>query len=343
MSLLAIAGKELRDLAREKTLLVAVVVQLFVAGFSAFLLVGLQAVSDPGHGGAFPDMRVAYVGPGGFDEHLPGHGVAVRHMEGPQALQAWRDGDFDVVVEEQVADVRTITVLVADGDPVATLHVTRLKGLLQDYEQQLRQQEAGRLETQLLVLEPGPAAKPIAFAYATLLPLLVLVPVFLAGSIAGDAFSQEVQQRTLLLLRSTPARVADIVGGKLIVAVLLAPLQVALWLALYAANGFAVQNTVLLLAFATALALLLAAVGLAIAVWVRNEGQTQAAYAFVAIGLGVASLALPRDPLNTIAWLATGAIDAATWATLAMVAATSIVVTIAAVWSATVAIARDKV
>jgi len=264
-------------------------------------------------------------------------------MEGPQALQAWRNGEFDVVVEERGTDVRTITVLVADGDPVTTLHVTRLKGLLQDYEQQLRQQEAGRLETQLLVLEPGPAAKPIAFAYATLLPLLVLVPVFLAGSIAGDAFSQEVQQRTLLLLRSTPARVADIVGGKLLVAVLLAPLQVALWLALYAANGFVVHNAVLLLAFATALALLLAAVGLAIAVWVRNEGQTQAAYAFVAIGLGVASLALPRDPLNTIAWLATGAMDAATWATLAMVAATSIVVTIAAVWSATVAIARDKV
>ena len=45
---LTIAKRELQVLGREKTIILALVIQLFVAAFSGFLVVGLVSLYDPG-------------------------------------------------------------------------------------------------------------------------------------------------------------------------------------------------------------------------------------------------------------------------------------------------------
>jgi len=45
---LTIAKRELQVLGREKTIVLALVIQLFVASFSGFLVVGLVSLYDPG-------------------------------------------------------------------------------------------------------------------------------------------------------------------------------------------------------------------------------------------------------------------------------------------------------
>ena len=48
MSRRAIARRELASLSREKTIVLALVIQLCIAGFSSFLVVGLPVLYDPG-------------------------------------------------------------------------------------------------------------------------------------------------------------------------------------------------------------------------------------------------------------------------------------------------------
>ena len=59
---LTIAGREVRSLVDEKTILLAIAIQLFVAAFSSFLVVGLVSLSDPGSAGANVEIEAAVAG-----------------------------------------------------------------------------------------------------------------------------------------------------------------------------------------------------------------------------------------------------------------------------------------
>jgi ABC-type Na+ efflux pump permease subunit len=140
--------------------------------------------------------------------------------------------------------------------------------------------------------------------------------VFLSGAVAGDAFSSEIQNRTLLLLRSAPLSLPRILLGKMLVPLLLAPLQFLLWTGLLALNGLPVRGLGWLSLLSFVLTLLLCSIGFTLAARLRRDGPTQAAYALVAILLSVGSLFLPRDILNLIARLSTGDVDATALASI---------------------------
>jgi len=322
-----VAAKELRDVLRERSIAIALLVQFFIAAFSAGLSVGLLALYDPGSVQGHLRAEVAYAGPGGFDAELAStSNLRLVRADAATALSEFHAGRYAAVVQEQAPDgpngTRRLTLLLPDGQVESTLLVTQLKGLLQDYELKLRTQRQERLEHTVLSLQGGSAAAPpYAFLHATLVPLLLLTPVFLSGAIAADALSQELQSRTFVLLRSVPASLASLLAGKLAVPVLLAPAQFLLWVGLLRLNGIVVGHVAILCALAAGLTVLLSGVGFALAARLRRDGPTQASYAFVALALAAASLLLPRDPLNLVAFLSTGRLDAAAALTLALLAA----------------------
>ncbi|MEA3202984.1 MAG: type transport system permease protein [Thermoplasmata archaeon] len=346
MSLLAVAGKELRDILREKSIVVALLVQFFIAAFSAFLTVGLLGLYDPGSIASHPPADVAYTGPGGFDAILRGAPNLHLAVNASDAVQAFGSGRFDAVVQETVMDgVHTITLLVPEGELKSTLLVTQFRDLLQAYERELRQAGQGSLQHRLLEL-PATVRQgvvPYPFVYATLLPLLFLTPVFLSGAVAGDAFSSEIQNRTLLLLRSAPLSVPRILLGKMLVPLLLAPAQFLLWAGLLALNGLPTGNLPLLVLLSLALTLLLCSLGFALAARLRREGPTQAAYALVALLLSVGSLFLPRDVLNLIARLGTGDVDGTALLTLGLLCAGALAACVLGLRDAAKRIRRDLV
>ncbi|HEX2066629.1 MAG TPA: ABC transporter permease subunit [Candidatus Thermoplasmatota archaeon] len=347
MSLRAVAGKELRDILREKTIVVALLVQFFIAAFSAFLTVGLLSLYDPGSIASHAPAEVAYEGPGGFDAVLRGAGNLRLASDAAGALPAFAAGRLDAVVQEAVRPDggRTITLLVPEGELQSTLLVTQFRDLLQDYERSLRAERQERLEHRLLEMPVAvrEGVVPYPFVYATLVPLLLLAPVFLSGAVAGDAFSSELQHRTLLLLRSAPLPVPRILLGKMLVPVVLAPAQFLLWAGLLALNGLPVANLPALAFLSLALALLLCSLGFLVAARLRREGPTQAAYALVALLLAVGSLFLPRDVLNLIARLGSGDLDGTALLTLGLLALAAVAACAACLRDATRRIRRDLV
>lgn len=332
---LRLAAREARAIARERTIVLALVVQLFVAAFSTFLAVGVVALYEPDTLGAASPVRVGYAGEGDFDDQLGDRAsidlVAVGPREG---REAFADGRLDALAVETAGDEsrpRRLHLRVPEDEMRTTLVVNELKAALDDYEHQLRLERGERIEGEVLRVE-GPERPPVSFTfvYGALLPLLVAAPAFLSGAITADSLGDEINQGTLLALQASPLSPGEIVLGKLLVPVALVPAQVTLWMGLLALNGLPVASPLVVLGAATALGAVLSAVGVGVAALLRREGAIQAGYTLTVLALAGLSLALPQDPANLVARAGVGTLTGASWVTLGVYGVAAAALTAAA-------------
>ncbi|MFB6169519.1 MAG: ABC transporter permease [Haloarculaceae archaeon] len=331
---LAIARRDFTSLSREKTIVLALLVQLFVAAFSSFLVVGLTSMYDPGSVGGAGTVEAAVTGNATDDLVAAADdvdGIALREYESRgAAMDAFGGGRVDAVLVAEPAGERISVVATAPrGSLRTTLVVVQLRAALEAFERRERTQRAAHLEHRLVPLPPAASASPyFGFTYTVLLPLLLFLPVFISGSIAVDTVTEERDRGTLELLRVTPATLADIFDGKALTAVALAPAQALLWLGLLSLNGIAVANVPALAALVAALALLLVVFGLAVGLLAADRRRAQITYSLGIIVAFASSSLLPEAPATTVAKLA---IDSATTASYLSVGGYLLVALVAAV------------
>ncbi|HVM46216.1 MAG TPA: ABC transporter permease subunit, partial [Candidatus Thermoplasmatota archaeon] len=254
---MVIAQKEIRGVFKERTILLAVVIQVIVAGFSSFLVVGLSALVDPE---AFPlggATSVLLDEDASKDERLAWHlrqaGLQVMTVDflSPGArmdVDVWRAYERGHVHAAIFAEPRddasgtvNLTLVLPDGDLRTTLTLTQLKRGLEGYERELREGRSERLVFDPVYVEHDAKAGSYAFVYSLLVPLLVFLPVVLAGALCADSITEEVQRKTLPLLLASPATPADVVEGKLLANVAVAPLLAVAWFVLLGFNGLPVD------------------------------------------------------------------------------------------------------
>jgi ABC-type Na+ efflux pump permease subunit len=319
-----IVRRELRSLTAEKTILLAIVIQLFIAAFSSFLVVGLVSLSDPS---AVDGGEMTFAVTGNASEAVSAaiaeqNGVTARtQATTTAATDAFYDGDADAVLEANYTGQGKIQVLatVPENSLRTTQIVAQVRSVLEVLERQQRLRLGDSLTTRPVPMpsEPPNTSPYFGFTYTILVPLLLFLPVFISGSIAVDSITEEIERGTLELLRVAPISLRDIVEGKLVTAVAIAPLQSVLWIGLLLLNETQVSNIPLLLVLVTALATLLVCLGVALAVSIRERRQAQLAYSMtMLVGLG-AAVFLPEHPANTIARLAVGSPGTLTYASTA--------------------------
>jgi len=303
---------------RERTILLALVLQLFIAAFSSFLLVGLVSLYNPDEAEARTDSRIAYVGPGPFGRYLDSNSsLRISIVDQQNAKILFDEGNVDAIVEEMYEDpgqVRVVNLLLPEGELQTTLVI---KEQLKGYERELRDAREGSLETQIIYIDaPGTPNPFYAFAYALLVPLLLTVPTFLSGAIAADAVTQEVDTRTIEILRSSPAGSRGIYAGKIIAPILLAPIQGLLWILLFRLNSIQIFHPIAMLVLLTAITTIVVCAAVLFALALRKQGDAQIAYSlFVLLLLGLAQL-LPQPVLTAFARLAVGSLTLLEWSTI---------------------------
>jgi ABC-2 type transport system permease protein len=325
---LVLARRTLGSLRSEKTIVLALAIQLFIAAFSSFLVVGLVSLYDPGSTEGAATVEVGVSG-NASDSLAPvvqerGSRDVVPYESRGAAVTDFRDGTVDAVLHatRQPSGRVVVAATAPEGSFRTTLVVAQLKEALSTYERTLRAELSHSLERQPLDLPPERQSNPyFSFTYTVLLPLLSFLPAFISGSVMADSLAEEEERGTLELLRVAPLSLPDIVDGKALALVALAPAQVALWLALLAYNGSAVANPLPILALVTGVAAVLVAGGAALALGIGARREAQLLYSFCALGaFGAASL-LPQSPQNLVARLAVGSPTALTWLSLAAVLA----------------------
>jgi ABC-type Na+ efflux pump permease subunit len=322
-SALVVARRELSSLRSEKTIALAIVTQLFVAAFSSFLVVGLVALYDPGASGGGVTVTVGVTGDASDDLAPVVADDTAREVDRFQnraaAMSAFRAGEVDAVLDttRQPAGNVTVEATVPEGDLRTTFVVVQVKEALSAFERDRRAALADRREIQPVALPPATGGNPyFGFAYAVLVPVLVFLPVFIGGSIASDSLTEEVERGTIELLRVSPLSVGELVDGKALTAVALAPVQAGAWLALLAVNGIRVANPLPILLVTTTMTAVAVAGGLGIAAATGERRSAQLLYSLaVFLGFGLTT-ALPENPANVVAKFAIGSPTAATWGTL---------------------------
>lgn len=308
---LVVARREFRALSSEKTIVLALLIQLIIAGFSSFLVVGLTALYAPSSvdGGGVTVAVSGNASGEAFEAVGETPGIdGRRYATDRSALEAFQEGSVDAVLVANSVDQRIeITATVPESSLRKTLVVVKVRETLETLERRERTTRARHLESELVPVPPDVDASPYyGFTYTVLVPLLLFLPVFVSGSLAVDALTEEVERGTLDLLRVAPLSLTAIVDGKALTAAVLVPAQAALWLALLSLNGIPVRNLGLLLVLVSGLALAFVALGIGIAGVVPSRQRAQLLYStgvLVALGLGAL---LPEHPATTVARLAIG-------------------------------------
>ncbi|MFB6134226.1 MAG: ABC transporter permease [Halanaeroarchaeum sp.] len=318
-----LARRELASLRSEKTIVLAILIQLFIAAFSSFLVVGMVSLYDPGAAAGEYDVDVAVTGSAADQllatverrDALSGR----RYPNRGRAMEAFRTGSVSAVLvaTETGSGRHDVAATVPRGDFRTTLIVVQIKKALSVLEHERRMEMADRIDVRVLPIPETPPANPyFGFSYTVLVPLLTFLPPFISGSIAADSLAEEIERETLELLRVAPLGRETILDGKALALVAIVPAQSGVWLALLSINGIAISNPVAILLLATGVAIALVGLGagLAIATGVRREAQLL--YSLMAIGVFGFAMFLPESPPNLVAKLALGSQTATSWTTL---------------------------
>ncbi len=306
----SLVSHELKSIKKEKTILFAILIQLFIASFSSILLVGLMAFYDPdsiGHNTNI-NIRVGIIGDNQnqFTALLRQRNLTVKIFENAdEAERAFKAEAIDAIVF--IPDIKNnileMKLVLPDMDSQATIVLMILRGPLEQYENLLRKQ----MGVQVRYGDMG--GKPYTtyeFLYTIIIPVLMFFPAFVAGSMVVDSVSEEIQNKTLATLLSAPVSLNLILGAKITASVIIAMMQCILWVLLLQFNGFAIQNLVLVLAFSVIIAAIVALTASVISMLFRDRERSQFIYSIVVvIAVGV-SFFLDPSPFGMIARLATG-------------------------------------
>ncbi|MFB6084692.1 MAG: ABC transporter permease [Halorientalis sp.] len=318
----AIARRDLASLSREKTIVLALLIQLFVAAFSSFLVVGLTSLYDPG---ATASGEVDIGVTGEANESLL---RAIEETEGAEAtvyrsnataFRGFRTGEVDAVLVaiRQPNDRISVQATAPEGSIRTTLIVVQIREVLQTLQRQLRDRRAEFLTDPPLPLPAEVPASPyFGFTYTVLLPLLLFLPPFISGSVAVDAVTEEIERGTLDLLRVAPVDLVDIVDGKAAAMAALAPVQALLWIVLLSFNGITVSHVPLLLVTVASMAVIVVVVGVTLGLAMGERKSAQLLYSIGVLALFASAVFLPEHPATTVAKLA---VDSATTTTYALV------------------------
>lgn len=328
-----IAKKEFRGLISERTILLAILLQLFVALFSSFLMVGLTSMYDPSSLSKYSRFKYN-VGYAGSESDLSRYLYAspdfrVFPMDLSTGVTALKERKLAAVIwvpdtAPDADDPIKITLYTLQNDLQSAIVDVKLKDIFLRYEKDLREVREVRLNEQPLPLRFPPSSGGgdfYEFVYGLLIPLLVFMPAIIASALVIDLITEEYQHDTLETLVSTPVTFPEMVWGKVLACEVLVPVQAAVWLVLLMINGIAIENAGLILLHVTVSSFVLVLLGALTALHYRERTAAQFIFSTALVVVILFALSLPANPMNLLTRLAVGTAGAEQWAVLAAVLA----------------------
>lgn len=306
----AIVKKELRSVTRERTIIIAITIQLFIASFSSALLIGLLSFYDPESMTTFArgNLRIGILG----DAKSPlvlylrdSHMRVTPFDTSTIAENAFRDQAVDLVlyIPPDNGDAVEMKMFLPTSELRASLMMIFLREPFKRYENFLRQERGVAVNYTNV---PGLPSTTFEFLYAVIVPMLMLFPAFVAGSMVIDSLSEELETYTFETLRSAPLSVNAIFGAKIFAAWIVAVIQLVVWLALLRLNRIDIQNLPLVFLLAMLIAAMNIVISASTATFLRDRERSQFIYSlFILLAVGVSTL-IDVAPVQLLTRLATG-------------------------------------
>lgn len=303
--------KELKSIRREKTIMFAIVIQLFIASFSSILLVGVMSFYDPESIGenAQLNLKIGVIDEAGspiVDFVESRRNVRVKLFYSIDAAEeAFRSGQVDAVmsIPPPEGGVVEMKLVLPESDTESMLILMILDKPLKDAENYLRQLNG--IDLHYAHLE-GESHTGYEFLYSVIIPMLMLFPALIAGSITIDTISEELQNKTLDTLWSAPLSLSVIFVSKIFAAGLAAFVQCVLWVFLLWLNSFSMENVLSVLLLATLIAFCIAFGAGIIALFFKDRERAQFVYSISLVIVASLSYLLNPSPFELITRLSAG-------------------------------------
>ena len=313
-----IAKKEFRSLINEKTLILAILIQLFIASFSSFLVIGLTSFYSPeAIGPDIGDVKIGIVGD--KESNLvklleSDRRVKITYLSSlSDAKTNFYNNRIDGILVIPFIPLNSsipikIDLYLPKNDLRSTLITVHLKEPLEEFEQQLRLEDIERLPpvAKLNVEGSTSSSNYFEFIYGLLIPLLMFTPAFISGGLIIDLITEEFDHKTIDLLMVSPISSKQIMHGKLLVATIIAPLQAFVWIVLLVLNGIAIYNVTMILILVTGVTCVLVLFGAILSLQFKERAQVHFIYSILLLLLFTTSYLMPNSPFNLTAKLAIG-------------------------------------
>jgi ABC-2 type transport system permease protein len=302
--------REIKALRKEKTIMFAILIQFFIASFSSVILLGIMVYYDPGSIGQNAQVSLNVGVLGNYNSRFSGyledrHHKAVPFNDVAKAEAAFKAGNLDAIVfipDESVSPVELKLVL-PDMDAQATLVLMLLKQPMERYENYLRQ------KAEVFARYQDVEGKPFTtneFLYTIIIPILMFFPAFIAGSMVIDSIAEEIENKTLDTLLSTPLSINHVTGAKIIASLVVGIFQCLLWIILLGFNGFSIQNAGLILLLSVLVTAIISMLALIVALIFRDRERSQFIYSLLILVIFSFSYFVNPSPFALVARLATG-------------------------------------
>ncbi|MBI5954584.1 MAG: ABC transporter permease [Chloroflexi bacterium] len=305
---LAVVKKELVSVIRDRTIIISLLIQLFIASFSSALLLGMLSLYDSdtimrvsGEG-----FKIGMVGESPLSSFVRQRGLTVVPFDTLSEAEAvfFQNGVSAIfVVPEGIQDTAEIKLYLPDNEAVSSLIRMVVQEPLKQYENYLRGENG--VEVRYADLKGKPATS-FEFMYSVLLPMLMLFPAFVSGSMSVDSLTEEVENNTLQTLLSAPLSLNGMISAKITSSVIIAILQCIAWLSLLRLNDIAIQNVGWILLLALIIAGITSTAAMLGAVLLKDRERSQFIYSLSLLAAAAISTLLNVSPITTLSRLAIG-------------------------------------
>ena len=307
---LAVVKRELGSVLRDRTILIAILIQLFIASFSSGLLLSMLSLYDADTILRFSasGIRIGMVDAADspLDTYLADRGLTVIPFATLlQAKSAFYEGKISAIIDtpQNSNGITEIKLYLPDGNTRSSLIRTAVQEPLKQYENFLRSQNGVDMYYTDLQGEPSTSFE---FIYSVLLPLLMFFPAFVAGSLSIDSLTEEVENNTIQTLLSAPLTVNGMVSAKILSVLILSFLQCGTWLVLLKLNGTAIQNIGWIFLLALIISGITSTSAALCAVLLKDRERSQFIYALMLLAAVAMSSLLNLSPIVTLSRLAIG-------------------------------------
>jgi ABC-type transport system involved in multi-copper enzyme maturation permease subunit len=307
---LSMVLREIKALRKEKTIMFAILMQFFIASFSSVILLGIMVYYDPGSIGQNAQVNLNVGVLGNYDSRFIGyleerHHRSIPFSDAARAEAAFKAGMLDAIVfmpDEGRGPVE-MKLILPDMDAQATLVLMLLKEPMERYENYLRQKDGVFARYQDVKGKPFTTNE---FLYTIIIPILMFFPAFIAGSMVIDSIAEEIENKTLDTLLSTPLSINHVTSAKIIASLVVGVFQCLLWIILLGFNGFTIQNAGLILLLSVMVTAIISMLALIVALAFRDRERSQFIYSLVILVLFTFSYFVNPSPFALVARLATG-------------------------------------
>jgi ABC-2 type transport system permease protein len=306
----AIVKRELWTVIRDRTIVISILIQFFIASFSSGLFLGMLQLYDVDtilrySGGA---IRIGVVNPteNQLGTFITKHGMTVVPFETlEQAEAGFYKGESVAIIDvPQDADgITDVRIYLPESNTISSIVRMVIQEPLKEYENYLRIQKGVDIRYTDLQGEPSISFE---FVYSVLLPMLMFFPAFVAGSLAIDALTEEFENNTMETLLSAPLTIHGMIDAKVLSVVMLAVAQCGVWLALLKLNGIVIQNILWIFLLALIIAGITSVSAALGAVLLRDRERSQFFYSLMLLTAIALSNLLNVSPITTLSRLAIG-------------------------------------